>query len=383
MHTNRSKERSLRIGINARVLLSHRMEGVARYIYETSRAMAKLNPEHEFVYFFDRPYDQKFLEFDNMRAVRVGLPARHPILFKLWFDYSLPKALKREKIDVFYSGDSYASLTSNVPYILVSHDLAFIHYPQFISPVQRMYYDYYFPKFHNNAKSIIAVSDATKQDIVKHYNIESSKIHIGYNATPQGFAPISDEEKILVRDKYSQGKPYFIYLGSLHPRKNIDRLIKAFDLFKKQSKKPHKLLIVGRKAWKYGAIDQAYQASTYRDDIVFLHDIEDEARSLMASATALVYVSVFEGFGIPILEGFSSGTPVITSNISSMPEVAGDAALLVNPIDPLSIANAMTQLTNDSTLSETLIKRGLQRKNTFNWDNTAKIIFRELINHSK
>lgn len=365
----------MRIGINARVLLSHRMEGVARYIYETSRMMAEKHPEHQFIYFFDRPFDPQFVALDNMKGVQVGIPARHPVLFKLWFDVSLPRAMKKERIDVLYSGDAYAPLSTNIPIVLVSHDLAFIHYPKYVSAIQSMYYSYYFPKFHQKADTIIAVSQATKDDIVKQYKIDPSKIQIGYNATPEGFEPIDEEAQQKVRKIYSEGKPYFIYLGSMHPRKNVHKLIEAFSLYRKNNQSEHKLLLVGRKAWKYGDIDQAYQKSEFRTDIHFLHDIEDEAKLLMASAEALVYVSVFEGFGIPILEAFSSGVPVITSNISSMPEVAGEAAILVDPNSVESIANGMHRMTSDSRLRSQLIQLGLKRKEEFSWETTANTIF--------
>lgn len=379
MHTNRSKERSLRIGINARLLQKGRKEGIARYIFETTRCMIEKHPEHEFVFFFDRDYDPAYVDYPNAKAVKIGLPARHPVLFKLWFDYSLPPAIKAHGIDVMLHGDSYASLRSKVPYVLVSHDLAFIHYPNFISPMQRMYYDYYFPRFHRKAQSIVAVSQATKDDIIAQYHIAADKIHVGYNATPSGFQPLTEAQKQSVRNTYTEGRPYFIYLGSLHPRKNIDKLILAFDIFKKENNTDHQLLIVGRKAWKYGDIDKAYQGSPYQSEIHFLHDIEEEAKLLMASADALTYVSLFEGFGIPILEGFSTGIPVITSNVSSMPEVAGDSAILVNPKEPKSIAHGMTQLIKNTSLRNQLISKGLARKEQFNWENTADIIYEQLI----
>lgn len=365
----------MRIGINARLLQKGRMEGIARYIFETTRSMIERHPEHDFVFFFDRPFDPSFVDYPNATGIQIGIPARHPVLFKLWFDVSLPRAMKKEGIDVLLSGDSYASLVSKVPFVLVSHDLAFIHYPKYISAVQRIYYDYYFPKFHDRANSIIAVSQATKDDIVKQYKIDPSKIQIGYNATPDGFEPIDEEAQQKVRKIYSEGKPYFIYLGSMHPRKNVDKLIEAFSLYRKNNQSEHKLLLVGRKAWKYGDIDQAYQKSEFRTDIHFLHDIKDEAKLLMASAEALVYVSVFEGFGIPILEAFSSGVPVITSNISSMPEVAGEAAILVDPNSVESIANGMHRMTSDSRLRSQLIQLGLKRKAEFSWETTANTIF--------
>ncbi len=368
----------MRIGINARVLLKGRMEGVARYIYEVTRRMVANNPEHEFVFFFDRPFDSQFIFADNVTAVQIGVPARLPILFKLWFEYSVHRALKKYNIDVFFSGDAYLSLRSKVPVVLVSHDLAYIHYPQHLPGHHLRYYKKYFPLFHKRANHIIAVSEATRADIVNQFGIPKSKISVGYNATPNGFEPVGDSTKVKIRETYSNGQPYFIYLGSLHPRKNIAKLIEAFSTYKAQDHTNHQLVIVGRPAWNFDQILKAYNNSNFKEQIHMYHDIKEEAKQMLASAEALIYISTFEGFGIPILEGFSSGVPVITSNKSSMPEVAGDAAILVDPSSESEIVEAMRSIHSNTDLTRSLITKGHRRTKLFDWDQTAEVIFAAL-----
>ena len=369
----------MRIAVNARELLKGRMEGIGRYIFETTKRMVLEHPEDEFFFFFDRPFDPSFIFADNVTPIVVHPQSRHPILWYLWFEWSVPYYLKKHKIDVFYSGDTYASLKTKVPTLIVCHDIAYKHYPDHIRKSHKNYYEKYFPKFHQRAKHIVAVSEFTRQDIIATYNLDPDKVTVGHNATPNGFAPLSEERKEIIREQLTGGKPYFIYVGSLHPRKNVVNLINAFDLFKIENKTEHKLVLVGRRAWKNEALKKTYETTVHRDDIIFTgHITNDELPQFLGAAEALTYVSVFEGFGIPILEGMSSGVPVITSKVSSMPEVAGDAALLIDPIDPKSIAQGMKAVYSDATMRQNLIEKGLNRINQFSWLTTANHIYNEL-----
>lgn len=369
----------MKIAVNARELLKGRMEGIGRYIFETTKRMVLDHPEDEFYFFFDRAYDPSFIFADNVKPLVLHPQARHPILWYLWFEWSVPYYLKKYDIDVFYSGDTYASMKTSVPTLIVCHDIAYKHYPDHIRVSHKRYYQNNFPKFHKKADHIVAVSNFTKQDIVKTYDIEPSKVTIGYNATPNGFSPLSEDQKRQIREELAEGNPYFIYVGSLHPRKNVVNLIKAFDIFKTDHGTKHKLVLVGRMAWKNEELKKTYETTTHRDDIILTGHISNEQLPrYLAAAEALTYVSVFEGFGIPILEGMSSGTPVITSNVSSMPEVARDAALLIDPHDPLSIASGMHNIISDDQLRQDLIAKGLKRAKAFSWKNTADHIYAEL-----
>lgn len=369
----------MKIAVNARELLKGRMEGIGRYIYETTKRMVLEHPEDEFYFFFDRAYDPSFIFADNVTPVVVHPQARHPILWYLWFEWGVPYYLKKYNIDVFYSGDTYACMKTSVPTLIVCHDIAYKHYPDHLRKSHKKYYQKNFPNFHKKANHIVAVSNYTKEDIVATYGLQPDKVSIGHNATPTGFAPISDDQKQEVKNDLTDGNPYFIYVGSLHPRKNVVNLIKAFDLFKIENGTNHKLVLVGRMAWKNEALKKTYETTVHRDEIIFTgHITNQQLPKYLAAAEALTYVSVFEGFGIPILEGMSSGTPVITSNVSSMPEVAGDAALLVDPHDPKSIADGMTRIISELKLRKDLISKGKQRTQLFSWDKTADHIYQEL-----
>jgi len=365
----------LKIAVNTRLLLPNRMEGIARYNYENLKRMVLANPTTEFHFIFDRQYDSKFLFADNITPHIAWPPSRHPILWYYWFEITIPTLLKKIGADVFFSGDMYLSLKTEIPTLMVSHDLNYEHYPQFLKWSHRQYMLHYSKKFHKKANHLIAVSKATKQDIINTYNIPENKISVAYNAAPLGFLPLDDVTIQKIKSSVTGGMDYFIYVGSLHPRKNVDGLLKAFDTFKKSSGLPHKLVVFGRKAFKTGQIFNTYNALQYKKDVLFVSDDVASLTDMLAAATALCYVSYFEGFGIPILEAFHAETPVITSNVSSMPEVAGDAALLVDPNDTRNIANAMNKVAMDSHLRTDLIAKGKLQREKFSWDKSADLIY--------
>ncbi len=359
------------IAVNTRLLLEHRMEGIARFNYEILKRMVINHPEDKFYFFFDRPFSTKFLFADNIIPKILYPPTRHPLLMIVWMEIMLKRELKKLKPDVFFSGDTYMPLNPDVPTVLVSHDLAFLHCTNNVDFFNKKYYHYFFPKFHKNADRLIAVSNFTKNDIVDKYGINPKKIEIVHNAANGHFRPISMESKQKIRKKLTNGNPYFVYLGSIHPRKNIVNLIKAFNLFKSDTNNNYHLAIIGRPAWKTEEYYKTLEASPYRNFIVTKQLKREELPEVIGSADAMFYVSLFEGFGIPILEGFEAGIPVVTSNTSSMPEVAGDAAILVDPRSPDSISKAMKNLSKNENLRQSLVKKGFERLRHFSWNKSA------------
>lgn len=367
----------MNIGVNARLLLKDRLEGIGRYIYETTRRMVASHPEDQFYFFFDRPYSEDFIFADNVTPVVVHPQARHPLLYYVWFEWMLPHYFNKFDIDVFYSGDTYMTVRKKIPTVIISHDIAYKHFPKHIPLRELNYYEKWFAEFHKRADRIVAVSEFTKQDIIDTYQLDPESISIGYNACSELFCPINFKRKTEIQNKFTQGKPYFVYLGSIHPRKNIANLISAFSLFKDELNTDHKLLLIGRKAWNCEQIETVYNQSKYKEDIIFLGSMKEEVPGVVAASEALVYISLFEGFGVPILEGFRSGVPVITSASSSMPEVAGEAALLADPNNIREISHKMKEVLQPN-VRDVLIKAGIKRVNDFSWSDTASIIYQNL-----
>lgn len=365
------------IAVNTRLLLKNRLEGIGWFSYETLKRITLAHPEHRFLFIFDRPWHQDFIFSDNVTPVVVGPQARHPFLFIWWFELSIPRILKKYKADLFLSPDGYLSLRSKVPSLAVIHDLNFEHYPQDLPLLIRWYYRFFFPRFARKASRIATVSTFSLDDISEQYGVEKEKISVVYDGANDEFKPLSEEEKSQARQRFTEGNPYFIFVGSLHPRKNLVNLFKAFDLFlRKNKQKNYRLFIVGEKKWWTEPIRDAHESMKYKNHVIFGGRLNNyELNLAIGAAFAMAYVSYFEGFGIPIVESFRCGTPVITANVSSMPEVAADAALLVDPFSPESIADAMLKLANDPALAHDLIQKGHKRQELFTWDRTAELLW--------
>ena len=349
-----------------------RLDGIGRFADETLRLITSQHPEHQFIFYFDRKFNERFIYNSNINPVVLFPPARHPFLFLAWFEASLPLHFFKKKPDIFLSPDGFLSLTTNVKSVGVIHDINFEHFPEDIPFLVREYFLGMFPRFAHKAKRIATVSEYSKQDIVEKYHIDPKKIDVVYNGAGSIFKPLSSYEQQQTRLKFSQGREYFFFVGTLHPRKNLVNLFKAFDEFKRNDTKGIKLVLAGARMWWTDEIRLAFEGMQYKDEVIFTDRVSDEElASLMASALALTYVSYFEGFGIPILEAFHCDTPVITSNVTSMPEVAGNAALLVDPFSVNSISGAMLKIASDDNFRQRLIISGKEQRQKFSWQQTA------------
>jgi glycosyltransferase involved in cell wall biosynthesis len=359
----------MRIAVNTRFLLPHKMEGFGWFTYETVKRMVLAHPEHEFIFFFDRQFDPKFIFAKNVEGVVLNPPARHPILFKIWFNYAVTKALEKYRADVFFSPDGYLSMRTDVPQIGVIHDLNFEHYPQDLPRSARNYLRRYFPKFAQKARQLITVSEFSKQDIIKTYGIDEARIAVAYNGASEIFRPLAAGEKQKTRESFTKGEDYFVFVGAIHPRKNIQRLLEAFNAFKDQSGSGTKLLVVGENLWR----SKKMKTVLLHPDIMFTgHQPIEMLAKIIASAKALAFVSYFEGFGIPLVEAMKAGCPILSGNLTSLPEVAGDAAIYCDPMNVTSIKDGLVKLDSDAALRTDLIEKGKTRANQFSWDFTAQ-----------
>jgi len=366
----------LKIAVNTRLLLKNKLEGIGWFSFETLRRITTQHKEHQFYFIFDRKYDESFIFSDNITPVVISPQARHPLLYYLWFEKSIPRLLKKLQPDLFFSPDGYLSLATPVKSMNVFHDLNFEHYPDDLPYPERTFYRHYFPLYAHKAHRIATVSEFSKRDIINQYHVPPDKIDVVYNGANERYQPIPGPEKALVRIKYSQGKPYFVFVGALHPRKNLTNLFRAYDLFRHETGIEYKLLIIGHKKWWTKQIREAYEAMTYKEEVIFCGRLDPaELNKVISAATALTYVSYFEGFGIPILEAFFCETPVITSNVTSMPEVAGDAAILVDPFSVKSICEGMKKVALDPALTSSLIERARIQRQKFSWQKSADLLW--------
>jgi glycosyltransferase involved in cell wall biosynthesis len=363
----------MRIAVNAIFLQKDHLEGYGHYANEVFSRLVKQHAEHEFVFVFDRPYDQKCIYAPNVTAIIVSPAARHPLLFKYWYDIKAPLALRSRSIDVWVQPYAFCSLTAKVPQVLIVHDLAFLHFPKFIGWHHRKYYQLFTKKFLRKAKQIVAVSEFTKSDIKKYHPASGEKISVVNGAARERFQPLPWSDREQVKQSFADGREYFLFTGGIHPRKNLMNLLKAFSLFKKWQQSNMKLLVAGRLAWQYTDVLEKLKTYRYRDDVVLLNYLPDEQLAkITAAAYALVYPSFFEGFGLPIVEAMQCEVPVIAGDTGSMPEIGGDAALYADPSNPDAIAKHMLHLYKDESLRSSLIEAGKKQAARFSWDRAAE-----------
>lgn len=364
----------MKVLVNARFLLPNRLEGIGIHSYEILKRIVEDHPEDHFIFCFDRSYSASHIFGPNITPIILRPPARHPILFYWWFEKMIPLAYKKYQADLFYSPDGFLSLSPTVlKSLLVIHDLAYLHYPDQIKWSERQYYQYFMPKFISRADRIVTVSKATRDDVVAHFPEAKNKTGVVYNGV-RDFAWSDSDNK-----SSTEKTTYFIALGAVHPRKNISNLLLAFDRFKMKVDSNVKLKVVGRMAWKVDKIRNTLEQMKYQKDVHFTGYVDDATMiELLRSSIGLIYISLFEGFGLPIVEAMKLGVPVITSDRSSMKEVADGAALLVNPLDSEAVANAMVNLSKNIDLAERLRNQGFERSSKFSWDHAATEIYQAM-----
>jgi glycosyltransferase involved in cell wall biosynthesis len=372
------------IAVTTRFLLpGNQLEGLGRYTYETLQQLVKQHPECTFHFLFDRPYDPRYVLGPNVVPHVLLPPARHPLLMLAWYEGAVAWWLRRHRPAVLLSPESFTVLNTQVPRVMVMHDLAYLHRPHDVAGLMQRYYTYFLPRFARAAQQLVAVSEATRQDIAHQFGLPTAAIQVAYNAPAAHFRPQPPAQQAAVRAQFSQGQPYFLFVGALQPRKNLGNLLRAFGLFKAQGgvgAAAVQLLLVGREAWRAGPIFEAYQAlpPAVQAAVHFTGRVsEDELAGLYAAALATVYVPFFEGFGLPVVEAQASGCPVLTSNLSSLPEVAGgpESALLCDPNQPAAIAEGLMQLSTDVALRTRLQAAGLANVGRFSWARSAEVLW--------
>jgi glycosyltransferase involved in cell wall biosynthesis len=370
----------MQIAVNTRFLIRGKMEGIGWYTHELMSRMVQAHPEVHFHFFFDRAYDASFIYANNVTGYALAPMARHGILWYLWFEFSVARALRRTQADVFFSPDNFMSLRSSVPTVMTCHDLIPFHYPEGIPGWAKRYYHRFWPKYLKKATQVIAVSETTRRDLLAMFQLPPARVTTVFNGSNgEGYRLRQISPTPSAHNIAALTQPYFISVGSIHPRKNTIKLVQAFNAFKQKTGLKHQLALVGRVTWNQSAIEAEIEASPYRSDIISTGYVTDtQMQTLISGAEAMLYISLFEGFGLPILEAMQQSVPVITSDCSAMPEVAGDAAILVTPTNIDAIAWAMHRVITDTALRKRLVSNGLQRVKLFDWDQAAEAVFQIL-----
>ncbi|MGE0568203.1 MAG: glycosyltransferase family 4 protein [Bacteroidia bacterium] len=362
----------MQIIVNTRLLLHNKMEGMGWFAHQTLKRITQNNPDVHFVFLFDRPYHESFVYSDNVTPLILSPQARHPFLYYLYFQHSVRNVVSKMKPDLYFSPDGFMPLGLKVKALPVIHDINFHHHPKDVRWLTSKYYNYYFPRFAKEATRIVTVSEYSKTDISEVYGISREKIDVVYNGVNEFIRPLSDEEKYATKSRFTKGHEYFVYVGSIHPRKNVTRLLQAYSEFKKENNNKIKLVFAGPQYWGMSEVYKSLKELKIEEEVVFTNRLSNEDLNLvLGSALALTYIPYYEGFGIPIVEAMRAEVPIITSNVTSLPEVAGEAGLFVNPMSVEEIKNAMKKIWTDEELRKNLIEKGNVQVEKFSWDESA------------
>jgi glycosyltransferase involved in cell wall biosynthesis len=362
------------IAVNTRLLLRDRLEGIGWFMHENLKRITAAHPEHTFLFLFDRPFSPEFIYGDNIRPLVVPPPTRHPFLWYLWFERILPGILQKHGAGIYLGPDGYMPLRTNIPCHLTIHDINFHHRPGDLPRFTRNYYRKYVPRFAERSVRIATVSVYSKSDIASSYGIDPGKIDVVYNGVNEIYAPLPPEEAERYRKLHTGGKPYFIFVGAMHPRKNLLNLLQGFDRFREKSGLDYKLAIVGEKMFLTGEMEKVYRGMKFRDEVIFKGRLSpDELRTALGASVGMTFIPLFEGFGIPLLEAMRCGIPILASNVTSLPEIAAGAAIYADPLDLEEIADGMMQLATDPALRARLVKAGRERSGEFSWDRTSEL----------
>jgi glycosyltransferase involved in cell wall biosynthesis len=273
-------------------------------------------------------------------------------------------------VDLFHATEHLLPRFSSVRTVFTLHDLIFLFHPETHKPLNRWFLTLMMPRFLRAADAVIAVSECTKRDAIRFYRIPEEKITVIYEGVNPRFRPASPETIAAVRARYNLPEHFILYVGTIEPRKNLTALLEAFHHL--LATHDLRLVIVGKKGWLYEGFFRRLRELGLGDRVIFTGYVPDEDLPAIYSAADLfVFPSLYEGFGLPVLEAMACGTPVICSNTSSLPEVAGDAAFLVDPTDVCSLAGAMEQALTDEHLRSELMAKGLERARWFTWEKAA------------
>ncbi len=357
----------MHIGIDAR-LVYYTQAGIGQYILCLTEALAKIDKEDEFTILKSRKDKSPLTSQANFRRRFLWTPSHHPL--EQW---TLPLEIGMIGLDILHSPDFIPPFRRNYNSVITIHDLAFLLYPHLVARESARYYGQ-IERAVKSTDHIIAVSESTKRDAIRLLGVPEDKITVIYEAANPIFRPIDDQDKLdRSRAKYDLWEDFILFVSTIEPRKNLSNLLRAFHLFLDGYDGEAKLVVVGRRGWLFEEVFATLEELDLEEEVIFLGKASIEDLPLLYNtARALAYPSLYEGFGLPPLEAMSCGTPVITSNVSSLPEVVGDAALIVDPQDISGLAKAIGQVLTDEALRKDLIAQGFQRAKMFSWEKAAK-----------
>jgi len=363
-------QQPMHIGLNAHLLSlaqTYRGAGINWYIYNLLLNLALVDQENQYTVFLS---DRRFPPNSGLTLKTSWLPTTQPLVRIGWEQLVQPFVLWQEKIDLLHSLAFVTPLFPPCPSVITIYDLSFIIFPQGFKYLKRLYLTLLTRPSAQKARRIITISESTKRDTVRLLGVSSKKVDVVYCGVDKAFHPLPEREIASFRQKRGLPERIILFVGTIEPRKNVARLVEAYSRLRDG---PVKLVIGGARGWLYEEVFARVEELDLTGDVLFPGYIPPDELPLWYNAAELfVYPSLYEGFGLPPLEAMACGTPVITSNVSSLPEVVGEAGLTVDPMDSEGLAEAMNQVLGDETLRQSMRERGLARAGHFSWAKAAR-----------
>jgi glycosyltransferase involved in cell wall biosynthesis len=362
--------RAIHVGVNAHLLSlarSYRSAGINWYIYNLLRHLPQVASDIEYTVFLN---ERRYTVAPGIRLCVSRLPTGRPQTRILWEQGLQPRALRRAKVDLLHSPAFVGPLSSACPFVLTVHDLSYLFFPQGFRALNRSYLQTFTRLSVRRARRVIAVSESTKRDLVEQYDLSPGKVDVVHNGVDPGFQPLPVGQVAAFRREKGLPDRFILFVGTLEPRKNVVGLVEAYARLPKD--RPP-LILVGGKGWLYDEIFTRVEALGLAGEVRFVGYVPAEVLPLWYSAADLfVYPSLYEGFGLPPLEAMACGTAVISSTASSLPEVVGEAGLLIDPADTEALAKAMEQVLSDTEMRKQMQSAGLVQAQNFSWERTAR-----------
>ena len=361
----------------------HRRAGLGRYAESLAHALL---PElgDRLAFFYNREGGIEPLTGPRAVPARTVALGYKPWRMLVWLGQLSRLSFRRLVPDaaLFHATEHLLLPLRDCPTVLTVHDLIFRHLPEHHKPLNRWYLRWALPLFCRRADRIIAVSEATRRDLIAAYDLPPAKVQVIPEAAAPRFQPTSDAMQAEVRARYGLPERYLLYVGTLEPRKNLTRLLRVWTALRRTGEIPP-LVLVGARGWLIEPFFESLAQNPYREDVILPGYIADpDLPAVYGAAAAFVFPSLYEGFGLPPLEAMACGTPVACSNVSSMPEVVGDAAVTFDPRDDAAMIEALRRIVGESDLRADLRARGLRRAAEFSWARTARetlALYRELL----
>jgi glycosyltransferase involved in cell wall biosynthesis len=355
----------------------HRHAGLGRYAHELLTALLACDPGNTYgaLYYAPAGDERPAPPLDQLPARRLrtsAKPWRMSVLLADFAGVSLDRWLRPG--DLFHATDHLLPPFKHARTVMTIHDLIYLFYPQYHLPLNRWFLTLMLPRFLRRADAVIAVSEHTRQDVIRHIGLPAERMVVIHEGVNPSYQPVIDPEALAaVAARYQLPQRYLLFFGTIEPRKNLETLLSAYAVLSSRDAETPALVIAGRKGWLYQPVFHQVRELGLETRVRFTDWIaEADAPALISGASLFVYPSVYEGFGLPPLEAMACGVPVIASAASSIPEIVGDAGLLVDPRDVGALVTAMQAVLGSSELRANLRARGLARARTFTWENTAR-----------